>query len=66
MLVGAAATLSASIYASLTALFLVCNLAPNGYALLFPILIASFVAQYFAKKLLAYNVYTYQMDTKAK
>ncbi len=66
MLVGAAATLSASIYAPLTALFLVCNLAPNGYALFFPILIASFVAQYFAKKLLAYNVYTYPMDTKAK
>ncbi|SKB86990.1 chloride channel protein, CIC family [Soonwooa buanensis] len=61
MLVGAAATLSASIYAPLTALFLVCNLAPNAYVLFFPLLMASFISRYFAGKLLPYNVYTYQM-----
>ncbi|WP_375542874.1 chloride channel protein [Sphingobacterium hotanense] len=58
-LVGAAATLSASIYAPLTALVLVCNLVPNGYQLFVPILIASFAAKYFAKLILPYNVYTY-------
>ncbi len=61
MLVGAAATLSASIYAPFTALFLVCNLAPNAYVLFFPILMASIISRYFAGKLLPYNVYTYQM-----
>ena len=60
-LVGAVATLSASIYAPLTALFLVCNLAPNAYVLFFPLLMASFISRYFAGKLLPYNVYTYQM-----
>jgi CIC family chloride channel protein len=58
-LVGAAATLSASIYAPLTALVLVCSLVPNGYELFLPILIGSFVAKYFAKIILPYNVYTY-------
>lgn len=58
-LVGAAATLSASIYAPLTALFLICSLVPNGYQLFFPLLIGSFAANYFAKLLLPYNVYTY-------
>lgn len=58
-LVGAAATLSASIYAPLTALILVCNLTPNGYQLFIPLLLASFVARYFAQLLLPYNVYTY-------
>lgn len=61
MLVGAVATLSASIYAPLTAFFLVCNLAPNAYVLFFPLLMASFISRYFAGKLLPYNVYTYQM-----
>lgn len=59
VLVGAAATLSASIYAPLTALFLVCGLAPNGFELFIPILIASFVAKYAARKILPYNAYTY-------
>ena len=63
MLVGAAATLSASIYAPFTALFLVCNLAPNGYALFFPILVGSFIAKYFAQQLLPYNVYTYNLES---
>lgn len=58
-LVGAAATLSASIYAPLTALILVCNVVPNGYDLFIPLLLACFVSKFFAKKLIPYNVYTY-------
>ncbi|WP_447639855.1 MULTISPECIES: chloride channel protein [Chitinophagaceae] len=58
-LVGAAATLSASIYAPFTALILVCNMLPNGYQLFFPILLGCFVAKFFSQKLLPYNVYTY-------
>lgn len=58
-LVGAAATLSASIYAPLTALILVCNLVPNGYQLFVPVLLGCFAAKYFAKIILPYNVYTY-------
>ena len=58
-LVGAAATLSASIYAPLTALVLVCSLVPNGYQLFVPILVGSFTAKYFSKTILPYNVYTY-------
>lgn len=58
-LVGAAATLSASIYAPLTALILVCNLVPNGYQLFIPLLLGSFTANYFSKLILPYNVYTY-------
>ena len=60
MLVGAAATLSASIYAPFTALFLVCNMAPNGFNLFFPILLVCLIANYFAKWIFPYNVYTYQ------
>lgn len=59
-LIGAASTLAASIYAPLTALFLICNLAPNGFTLFIPLLVCSFVATLFAKRLLPYNVYTYQ------
>lgn len=58
-LVGAAATLSASIYAPFTALILTCNLAPNGYQLFLPLLIGCVLAKYFAQKILPYNVYTY-------
>lgn len=58
-LVGAAATLSASIYAPLTALILVCNLVPNGYQLFIPLLLGSFTAKYSAQLILPYNVYTY-------
>lgn len=58
-LVGAATTLSASIYAPLTALILACSLTPNGYQLFIPILLGSFTAKYFAKMILPYNVYTY-------
>lgn len=61
MLVGAAAMLSASIYAPITALFLICNLVPNGFTLALPILIGSVSANYFSKWIFPYNVYTYQM-----
>ncbi|ASK28719.1 chloride channel protein [Chryseobacterium sp. T16E-39] len=61
VLVGAAATLSASIYAPFTALFLVCNLAPNGYLLFFPILLGCLISKNLAKRILPYNVYTYNM-----
>lgn len=60
-LVGAAATLSAAIHAPLTALFLVCNLVPNGFSLFIPLLLAAFVAKTFAAFLLPYNVYTYKL-----
>lgn len=65
-LVGAAATLSASIYAPLTSLLLICNLLPNGFILFLPILVASFVANRFSKILLPYNVYSYGQYKKAK
>ncbi len=58
-LVGAAATLSASIYAPFTALVLVAGLVPNGYVLAVPLLLGSFVSRFFCKKFLPYNVYTY-------
>ena len=58
-LAGVAATLSSAISAPFTALILVCNLVPNGYALFLPVLISSFLAQHIAKFILPYNVYTY-------
>jgi chloride channel protein, CIC family len=58
MVVGMAAVLSASLHAPYTALFLVCGLTA-GYILLIPILIASLVSKYIAKKILPYTVYTY-------
>ncbi len=62
-LIGAAATLSTSIYAPLTTLFLVCNLVPNGFTLAFPILLVSYGAKLFVQKLiLPYNVYTYFLE----
>ncbi|MBU8883126.1 chloride channel protein [Kaistella sp. DKR-2] len=60
-LIGAAATLSASIYAPFTALFLVCNLVPNGFVLFFPILICSLISRFLAQKIYPYNVYTYYL-----
>ena len=65
-LAGVAATLSSAISAPFTALILVCNLVPNGYALFFPILISSFLAQRIAKRILPYNVYTYGMNSSQK
>lgn len=64
VLVGAAATLSASIYAPLTAIFLVCNLVPNGYVLFFPILLGCWISKNLAKSILPYNVYTYDIKSK--
>lgn len=61
VLVGAAATLSASIYAPFTALFLVCNLAPNGYMLFLPILTGCLISKNIAQRILPYNVYTYPL-----
>ncbi len=58
-LVGAAATLSASLYAPFTSLILVCALLPNGTELFLPILMSCFISQIFSKKILPYNVYTY-------
>lgn len=63
VLVGAAATLSASIYAPLTALFLVCNLVPNGYVLFFPILLGCLISKNLAKRIIPYNVYTYNIKS---
>jgi CIC family chloride channel protein len=59
-LVGAAATLSASIYAPLTTLFLICNFALGGFGLFFPIIGACYISTYCAKRILPYNVYTFQ------
>ncbi len=66
-LVGAAATLSASIYAPFTALILVCGLAPGGFQLFVPVLMGCIIARYFAQKVLPYNVYTYDfyLNTQA-
>ncbi|GAB3027104.1 hypothetical protein GCM10027051_34990 [Niabella terrae] len=58
-LVGAAATLSPSIYAPFTTLFLVCNLVPNGFVIFIPVLAASLISKKFSELLLPYNVYTY-------
>lgn len=66
VLVGAAATLSASIDAPFTALFLVCNLVPNGYALFFPVLIGCIISKNLAKRILPYNVYTYHLKSQVK
>lgn len=66
VLAGAAATLSASIFAPFTSIVLICNLAPNGIALLFPIALCCFTAKYFAQWLLPYNVYTYDFYLASK
>jgi len=64
-LVGAAATLSASIYAPFTALFLVCNMVPNGFQLFVPILLGCLISKKLANMILPYNVYTYNPETKS-
>jgi len=58
-LIGAAATLSGSIFAPFTASFLVCSLVPNGYVIFFPIFLSCLISYRFAKMILPYNVYTY-------
>ncbi len=65
-LLGAAVTLSASLYAPITSVVLVCNLLPDGYILFVPILICCFISHQFAKKLLPYNVYTYDFYLSSK
>lgn len=65
-MVGAAATLSASLYAPLTSLILVCSLLPNGYVLFFPILLGCLISHAFSKKILPYNVYTYDFYLTTK
>lgn len=65
-LLGAAVTLSASLYAPFTSVVLVCNLLPDGYILFVPILICCFISHQFAKKLLPYNVYTYDFYLNSK
>ncbi|MCO5247324.1 MAG: chloride channel protein [Chitinophagales bacterium] len=61
-LIGAATTLTASIYAPFTSLFLICNLVFDGYHLFLPLLICCLIAHYFAKLIFPYNVYTYSGD----
>lgn len=58
-LIGAAATLSASLYAPFTSVVLICNLLPTGYALFIPILFCCLLSYGMSKLLLPYNVYTY-------
>jgi CIC family chloride channel protein len=60
VMIGAAATLSASLYAPVTAVILICNLIPNGFELFTPLLLCSFISYLFSKRLLPYNVYTYE------
>lgn len=59
MLVGMGAALSAAIHAPLTSAALVCGLSGN-YVLVLPLLLASFISEKTARKLLPYNVYTYK------
>lgn len=65
-LMGAAVTLSASLYAPFTSVVLVCNLIPNGYNIFLPILVCCLISYQFAKKLLPYNVYTYDFYLNSK
>lgn len=65
-LLGAAVTLSASLYAPFTSVVLICNLLPDGYHLFLPILVCCFISYQFAKKLLPYNVYTYDFYLSSK
>lgn len=65
-IIGAAATLSTSIYAPFTALFLVCNMIPGGFTLAFPVLLACIIAKIFTNKfVLPYNVYTYYTENSS-
>lgn len=60
-LIGAGSMLSAAIYAPFTSIFLICNIVPNGYSLIIPLIVCCLLSKYFANKLLPYNVYTYDM-----
>lgn len=65
-LIGAAATLSASLFAPLTSVVLICNLLPHGYILFVPVLVCCFVSYLVAKWILPYNVYTYDFYLNSK
>lgn len=65
-LLGAAATLSAAIYAPFTSLILICNLLPNGYELFLPVLLCCFLSWLISKNILPYNVYTYDFYLSSK
>lgn len=65
-IVGAAATLSGALFAPFTSFILICGLFPNGYELFFPVLMSCFLAKIFSKKLLPYNVYTYDFYLASK
>ena len=61
MILGMAATLSASIHAPYTSLFLVCGIV-NDYTLFLPILLICLVSKYTAKMIYPYNVYTFSAN----
>jgi CIC family chloride channel protein len=65
-LIGAAATLSAAIYAPFTALVLVAGLVPGGYALIVPLFLGTLLSRLVSQKLIPYNVYTYDFYLAAK
>ncbi|KIA88764.1 chloride channel protein [Kaistella jeonii] len=65
-LIGAAATLSASLYAPFTSVVLICNLLPDGYILFVPILICCFISYAVSKLILPYNVYTHNFYLDSK
>lgn len=65
-MVGAAATLSAALFAPFTSFILICSLFPNGSELFFPVLMSCLLAKVFAKFLLPYNVYTYDFYLASK
>ena len=58
IIIGMAATLSASIHAPFTALFLVCGLT-NDYTLFFPILVICLISKHTAKLIYPFTVYTF-------
>jgi len=60
LVIGAAVSLSAAIFAPWTAAILACSLAPNAFVLIGPLVICCFISWQLAKKILPYNVYTYE------
>lgn len=65
-MVGAAATLSASLFAPFTSLVLISSLLPNGIILFLPLIVGCFISQMISKKILPYNVYTYDFYLESK
>lgn len=57
MVIGVAVTLSATLHAPLTAIFLVCGIF-NSYALIIPLISVVFISKYLARFILPYTVYT--------